>query len=326
MQQMGQNLQGLEEAIQALKNNQTDLAVAGLQTAMQDLEKLRDQAQALQALQQQAAKLGKDLPEQLKQGQARAAQSTLGKMIEQLKGANISREALQKILDEVNRSVEPGSQYGKVGEHLKDAVAKMKQGNKSDAAQSLADAAKELEKLQQEMADAEALLAALEALDRAQMALLTGKEWSECKGGECQACNGNGCAMCLGRGWGHGGKPGSGVGTWADEQEGWNFWTQSGPVDNSGIERPDMDPRGISDRPDDLNQNLTPTKVRGKMSPGGQMPSITLKGVSIKGQSTVQFEEAASTAQSEAQSALNQDQVPRAYQNAVRDYFDDLKK
>jgi hypothetical protein len=191
---------------------------------------------------------------------------------------------------------------------------------------SLADAAKELEKLQQEMSDAEALLAALEALDRAQMALLTGKEWSECKGGQCQSCNGNGCAMCLGRGWGHGGKPGSGVGTWADEQEGWSFWAQTGPVDNSGIQLPDMDPRGVSDRPDDLNQALTPTKVRGKMSPGGQMPSITLKGVSIKGQSTVQFEEAAATAQSDAQSALNQDQVPRAYQNAVRDYFDDLKK
>lgn len=326
MQQMGQNLQGLEEAIQALKNNQTDLALAGLQTALQDLEKLRDQAQALQALQQQAAKLGKDLAEQLKQGQAKAAQSTLGKMVEQLKQASISREALQKILDEVNRSVEPGSQYGKVGKHLKDAVAQMKQGRKSDAAQSLADAAKELEKLQQEMADAEALLAALEALDRAQMALLTGKEWSECKGGQCQACNGDGCGMCLGRGWSHGGKPGAGVGTWADEQEGWTFWTQTGPMDNSGIERPDMDPRGVSDRPDDLNQNLTPTKVRGKMSPGGQMPSITLKGVSIKGQSTVQFEEAAATAQSDAQSALNQDQVPRAYQNAVRDYFDDLKK
>jgi ABC-type transporter Mla subunit MlaD len=326
MKQMGQNLQGLEEAIQALKNNQTDLAMAGLQTAMTDLEKLRDQAQALQALQQQAAKMGKDLPEQLKQGQAKAAQSTLGKMIEQLKQANISRETMEKILDEVNRSVEPGSQYGKVGGHLKDAVAQMKKGQKGDAAQSLADAAKELEKLQQEMSDAEALLAAMEALDRAQMALLTGKEWSECKGGQCQACNGEGCSLCKGRGWGHGGKPGSGVGTWADEEEGWSFWTQTGPVDNSGIERPDMDARGNTDRPDDLNQALTPSKVRGQMAPGAPMPSITLKGVSIKGQSTVQFEEAAATAQSEAQSALNQDQVPRAYQNAVRDYFDDLKK
>jgi hypothetical protein len=51
-----------------------------------------------------------------------------------------------------------------------------------------------------------------------------------------------------------------------------------------------------------------------------------LKGVSIKGQSKVAYEEAAATAQIEAQSALSQDKVPRAYQGAVRDYFDDTKK
>ena len=56
------------------------------------------------------------------------------------------------------------------------------------------------------------------------------------------------------------------------------------------------------------------------------MPSITLKGVAIKGQSRVDYEQAAAAAQTEAQSALNQDQVPRAYRGAVRDYFDDLKK
>ena len=96
--------------------------------------------------------------------------------------------------------------------------------------------------------------------------------------------------------------------------------------DNSGIQRPDMDSRGHTDRPDDLNPNLIPDKVRGQMSPGGSMPSITLKGVSIKGQSSVQYQEAVAAAQAEAQSALNQDEVPRAYQGAVRDYFDDLKK
>jgi hypothetical protein len=56
------------------------------------------------------------------------------------------------------------------------------------------------------------------------------------------------------------------------------------------------------------------------------MPSITLKGVSIKGQSKVAYEESATAAQSDAQSALSQEKVPRAYQGAVRDYFDDLKK
>ena len=88
-----------------------------------------------------------------------------------------------------------------------------------------------------------------------------------------------------------------------------------------------MDPRGLEDRGEgSLNEALKPTKVKGQLSPGGPMPSITLKGVSIKGQSAVKFEEAAAAAQTEAQSALNQDRVPRAYRNAVRDYFDDLQK
>jgi hypothetical protein len=56
------------------------------------------------------------------------------------------------------------------------------------------------------------------------------------------------------------------------------------------------------------------------------MPSISLPGVSIKGTSKVQFEESATAAQSEADSALSQDKVPRAYQGPVKDYFDDLKK
>ena len=78
--------------------------------------------------------------------------------------------------------------------------------------------------------------------------------------------------------------------------------------------------------PGELSEALKPTKVPGQFSPGGQMPSITLKGVSIKGQSKVAYEEAATAAQSDAQSALSQEKVPRAYQGAVKDYFDDLKK
>jgi hypothetical protein len=119
-----------------------------------------------------------------------------------------------------------------------------------------------------------------------------------------------------------------GVGTWADET-GWTYYPQDvdqTPTDNSGVQRPDQDARGLTERDATLNDALKPTKVKGQMSPGGQMPSITLKGVAIKGQSKVQFEEAAAAAQSDAQSALSQDQIPRAYRGAVKDYFDDLKK
>jgi hypothetical protein len=125
---------------------------------------------------------------------------------------------------------------------------------------------------------------------------------------------------------GPGGKPGSGVGTWADDDQGDYTGEWTGRWDNTGMERPDMDARGITDRDQTLNDALTPDKVKGQFSQGGQMPSITLKGVSIKGTSNVQYEEAATAAQADAQSALSQEKVPRAYQGAVKDYFDDLKK
>lgn len=327
LKDLGQSLDGLDEAIQALEADQAGLALRHLQTALTDLEKLRNLARTLQQLQQQASKLGQNLAEQLQNGQAQAAQQTLQKMIDQLKSATLSPDQLQKILDEVSKAIKPAGQYGQVGEHLKNAARQMKQGQQPDAAQSLAAAARELEDLQKQMQDAQAMMATLEALDRAQRSIASGKRWSDvAKLGRCSACNGQGCTRCQGRGWNHGGKAGSGVGTWADEA-GWTYLPdEMTPVDNSGVQRPDMAPRGPTDRPDDLSPNLQPDKVRGQLSPAGPMPSITLKGMHTKGESRVQFEEAAAAAQEEAQNALNQDKVPRAYQNAVRDYFDDLKK
>ena len=101
---------------------------------------LRDMAKAMQQLQEQAAKLGKDLAEQLEKGQGQAAVQTLQKMIEQLKQANLSKEELQKIMDDAQKAAKPGSQYGKVGDLLKNAAQQCKAGSQSDAAQTLAEA------------------------------------------------------------------------------------------------------------------------------------------------------------------------------------------
>jgi hypothetical protein len=277
----------------------------------------------MQQLQEQMQKMGKDLAEQLENGQADMAQNTLGRMIKQLRSAGLTPEQLQKLMEEVSKAVDPASAYGEAAKHLKQAAQQMKQGNNSAAAQSLAAAKKELEDLMEQFGDAQSLMAAMEAMREASMCIASGQKW-----GSCQGCGGKGCGLCNGRGVGEGGKPGSGVGTWADEDSGWLYdgsWSEL--VDNSGVLRPDLDPRGISDRGDgELNPNLDPTKVRGKFSPGGPMPSISLKGVSIKGTSQIQFQEAATAAQEDAASAVNQDKVPRSYQGPVRDYFDDLKE
>lgn len=310
-QDLGLSLPSLDEAIAALAASQIDQMLRDLDVAEMDLQKLQEMAQTLEQLQMKAQKMGKDLPEQLANGQPEAAQSTLQKMIQQLQSAGLSKEQMEKIADEVSRAVQPAGDYGKVAEHLKQALNQMQGGQKTEAAESLAKAAKELDDMMQQLADASSLMATLEALQRAQMCVGNCQKWGA----------GTGQPRA-----GKGGGVGAGVGTWADDSRWMDLEDIKDRWDNSGVTRPDEDPRGISDRGDaQLADSLSPTKVRGQINPGGPMPSITLKGVSIKGMSRVEFEEAATAAQTDAQSALSQEQVPRAYRGAVRDYFDDMK-
>ena len=312
-QELGLQVPELDDAIHALQANQTELLLKDLQASVTDLEKLRDLAKTLQQLQQQMEKIGKDLAEQLKNGQPEAAQMTLQKMAAQLKAANLPPELLQQIAQEVAQAVAPAGNYGKLADYLKSAGKQMQTGDQPGASQSLADAAKELERLAQQMGDAQTLAAELQALNEASLSIGTGQGWR--------------AGARPGRPTiGKGGQPGSGVGTWADENAEWDGqWSER--WDNTGVERPDTDARGHTDRGEgELSDALKPTKVRGQFSPGSQMPSVTLRNVSIKGQSKLDYEAAATAAQSDAQSALSHEQVPRAYQGAVRDYFDDLKK
>jgi hypothetical protein len=320
---MGQPLPNLDDAIAALKAGQTENFQRDMDLATTDLEKVQQMAKTLQQLQQQADHEGKDLPEQLKFGQTDLAGQSLKTMLDGLKSGKLSPAQMSKMLDEVTRSIDPAAPYGEAAQYLQQAASHLRAGDKSAAAESLASAASELDKIQAQMADAKALQGSLDAVNNAEMCLATRRNWGECptcgdRSGQCLAAG-----HCLGLGKGVGG---GGVGTWTDDDS-QLYPKMSSLWDNSGINRPDSKSRGLTDRGDpQLADNLDPTRLHGQISPGSPMPSITLKGVSIKGQSSVSYQEAATAAQSDAQSALNQDQVPRAYQGAVRDYFDDLKK
>jgi hypothetical protein len=117
------------------------------------------------------------------------------------------------------------------------------------------------------------------------------------------------------------------VGTWAEEGVTLGEVEPTELWDNSGIQRPDLDPRGQTDRGEgQASGALVPTQVRGQINPEGTMPAVTLRGLSIRGQSRVSYRDVMTAAQVEAQSALSQERVPRAYQGAVREYFDDLRE
>lgn len=310
---MGLSLPNLNDAMEALAASQIDQFLKDLKMTEIDLEKLQSLAKTIQQSQQMTTKFGKDLAEQLQFGQADAARQTLERMMEQLKKGDLSAEEMQKIAQELSEAAKPGEQLGKVGEKLAKAAKAMKEADKQKGSQNMAEAAKELSEMMEQLADAESLMATLDAMDRAQTAIASGQGWGKAQAGRNRS---------KGRGTGRNG----GVGTWTDEDS-WEIPEFSETWDNTGITQRDQEGRGITDRGEgELADNLAPSKVRGQITPGGPMPSITLKGVSIKGQSRVSYTESGTSSQSESQSALNQDQVPRAYQGAVKNYFDEGKK
>lgn len=178
--EMGQSIPNLDAAIEALKKGETENFAKDMDAATTDMEKLNEMAKSLDAMQKQAAEMGKDLPEQLSRGQAEAAQQSLQKMIDQLKSGNLSKEDAQKMLNEVSRSIDPASPYGKAAEFLKQATKEMQNGQKSEAAQSLASASKELQNAMEQMQDAQSMMASLDALNKAETAIASRKAFGEC--------------------------------------------------------------------------------------------------------------------------------------------------
>jgi len=308
---LGMPLPDLDDAIAALQSSQIDQFLKELEFADRDLEKLADFAKQMAELQQQAQKLGKDLAEQLKNGQGEAAVESLRRLQELLNQPGLTPEQMRQLQEEIAKAIEPGDQYGQVGEHLKKALSQSKSGQAQSARQSLAAAQKELEDLMKQMGDMESLMASLANLQKAQACVGNCQGWGKMPG--------------LAR-FGGKGRGGKGVGTWANDDP-WAFPDRIDDLwDNSGGQRPGLAARGQTEREASVDGHLAPTKIKGQMQPGGPMPSITLKGLSIKGESKVAYTEAVTAAQSEAQAALTQEQVPKAYRHAVRDYFDDLKE
>ena len=308
-EQMGLEMPNIDEALQALESSDIDQFLKNMDFAGEDLQKMEDLAKAMQNLQMQMAENGKTLGEQLENGQVPAAIESLQKMMGQLATAQLTPEQLEKMIQELQEALGPAEDYGECSKCLSDAKGKAKAGDKAGASLSLAEAAEELKKVLQR--DLENMMAALQNLERAQLAV-----------GNCQSFG-----SCQKPGVGPSSKPGGGVTAWGDDSYQLTPEDLAQQWDNSGFSRPGMDARGNTDRgPGKVPDDMVSTRIKGKINPKGSMPSFTLRGMSIKGSSKVQFQEAVTAAQSDARNALNQDKVPRAYRDSVRDYFDDLKE
>jgi exonuclease VII small subunit len=313
-QALGLDLPQIQAAMDALAQARADQMLKNLEQATKSLERMADMASEMSRLQQSGERRGRDLAEQLEFGEGEPALESLDRLMSQLGRNGGNKGEADQARSELERSLKSASDYGKVGEKLREALEKSRRGDTQGSGKALADAKAELKRLMAEAGNAQELMAAMEGLKAAKAAVASGR-------------TGSGSGSEKGDGKGSGGnKGGSGVGTWAENTE-WAFPESiADSWDNSGVSRPDQAARGNTDREPKQSGNLSPTKIPGRFQSGAPMPSIQLRGVGIKGESAVRFTEAVTSAQSDARAALSEDQVPKAYRGAVKDYFDDLPR
>ncbi len=308
--QLSEVAEQLQKAVAALEGADVGQVLKHVDDAIVDLEQARQQAEALSNLMKQASKAGKDLAEQLQRGQSKLAQQSLENFKKQVDQSALTPEQKQQLINELTKALDPARDYGKLSEHLQQAAGQCQAGNQGACSQSLQKAIDELQQQSQQQSQQMQLAQLINELQRSSMMIGTG------------CCAGmDGSINCLGPPRiGEGGKPGTGVGTWP-EHNGDPYYTDL--WDNSGANRPDMVPKGRTDRGDPTSPQGTKTlKVTGRMGSGGPMPGIPLQGVFIKGESNVKVEEAFSAAAQEAESALTMESVPVTHQETVKEYFD----
>jgi len=122
------------------------------------------------------------------------------------------------------------------------------------------------------------------------------------------------CMGCLGAGMGQG--LGQGQGPWAAGQGGMMSLGSGGPGQGYG-------PRGM----DESGQTSTDrTRVQNQSKPGPIIASWYFKGSQVKGEAQRDFSEVMQAARDSAAEAINQNEIPRKYEGAVKEYFSQLEE
>jgi hypothetical protein len=300
----------LKKAIEAMQKAEVGQAVRDLDDAIMDLGKAQQQMANLQNLMKQASKAGKDLAEQLERGQTQLAQQTLQNLKRRVDQAQLTPEQKQQLLNELSKALGPSRDYGQLPSALQKAVEHAQQNNQAELSKDLQKAMQELDKASNCQGQQQQLADMINQIEQAGMMISSDSQ-----------CDSQLSAFGSRPGAGESGKGGGGVGTWPDEEGGMPEY--SATWDNTGVERPDMNPRGQTNRGPATPPGDTRTlKVKGQLGTGGPMPGISLRGLSIKGESNVKVEEAFGAASQEAENALTKESVPKSYQGAVKEYFD----
>lgn len=268
---------------------------------LDDLADRLEQASSPHQLDKEMNRLGlspeqqKRILEALAKKDPRQLEKTMKELSERLRKQGLSTEQIKKLAQKIKqqqRGRGPSQTCNKLAKQLQSAAASCRNSNSSSAGSQLNEMAEqisELELVQQQLGEIESKLADVDNLKES-----LGESSQE--DGPCDACNGTGflrdgspCPKCSGR----------------------------GSCSNRG--------RGFGKRPKGSGDVAFEShRAKVKQRSGQVIGQWFVKGDQIKGDAKAAYLEATQSAVRNATDAVEQDQVPRAYQGAVKAYFDRL--
>ena len=215
----------------------------------------------------------------------KAAASELESLAQKAAAGELSPDELKKLAQELDTLSKSLANIPGLSESLKECAACMSKGEMGKLGKSAKAGAFKLG----EMADTQAQIEALAAAA------------GMCKGGQCKL-GGRVAPSDL-----------AGVFTPGDKR---HFGTgMGGPGMGAGGKAP-IKPHAVT---------LQPDKIDGEMKPGRAVQMYFEDGVQIRGDAKADYVEAVAAAQADAAQALEQNEIPRAYESYVRDYFDSMR-
>ncbi|MFO0973915.1 MAG: hypothetical protein U1A27_10820 [Phycisphaerae bacterium] len=283
---------------------QLDDLAKQIEKAGNDQKKLEKQLQSAGLTPEQA----KRALEALAKKDPRQLQKAMQEMEKKLQEKGVDRKQIEKLkrqLQQQQKNCQGGNQnMNKLAGALKNAAKQAQQGNGQQAGQQLDEAAQQLsgmEMVEQEMGELESKASELEQL-RDKLSEKEGDQDGQGKNGEkpCPNCKGTGrradgspCGHCQGNG------------------------QQPGPGGQG---------RGAGPRAANTMGKVGFQQKRAKVAQreGAIIGKWFVKGEQLKGDTAAPYSDAVNAAIRDATDAVEKDQIPRSYQNAVKAYFDRL--
>jgi len=280
----------LEQLRQKLEELIKRLKEENLDELAEKLKALAEKTAKQQLSPQELEELQKQLAELAKELQKRgmpALSQELKKLCEQAAACQQARAGLAQLQRELAQLSQSLSESPGLCDSLSGMAAMLSQGNMQGLAEAMQGALLEFDDLAQ--LDAElAVLAACQGL---------------CEGGQ------RGLAKRLLATW-----DGAGLYSPGDTRG-------MGP----GMRGPGIGIGGIAPvEPGDVA--FDPTKIKGQARPGRVVGSYFMDGTHVKGEARVEYQETVTAAAREAADAIDKEEIPRAYKDYVRDYFEEMRK